>query len=202
MLKTRLTSAVSNWYTDDSGNLVLESLDGRYAMKLCGEGFMIAAGRNDQGNWDWRTFGTGEGFTADLIVAGYLSADRIEAESITANKLASDVGRSLDLSSNTSINMTVSNTVKEAIGYRVEIEADRGTVLSEYVPTLTLSARVWNGSEDVTAKIPASRFIWTRKSNDATADAMWNQSHIAVKSVTVTTMDVYLSATFECAVME
>lgn len=163
---------------------------------------MIAAGRNEQGKWEWRTFGTGEGFTADMIVAGYLSADRIESESITANKLASDVGRSLDLSSNTSISLTVSNTVKEIIGYRVEIEADMGTVLSEYIPNTTLAARVYNGSDEITATIPTHRFIWTRKSADPTADAQWNQLHIAVKSIKITTMDVYLSATFECEVRD
>ena len=46
-------------------------------MKLCGEGFMIAGSRTDTGEWDWRTFGTGEGFTADMLVTGFLSADRI-----------------------------------------------------------------------------------------------------------------------------
>lgn len=59
-------------------------------MKLCGEGFMIANRKNDDGSWDWRAFGTGEGFTADLIVTGFLSADCIQAHSITANHLAAD----------------------------------------------------------------------------------------------------------------
>ena len=115
VLKTRLSSSVSNWYTDDQGNLILESVNGKSAMQLCGEGFMIANAKTDDGKWDWRTFGTGEGFTADLIIAGFLSADRIQAGTITANKLASDVGQSLDLSSNTSIRGTISQTVDEAI---------------------------------------------------------------------------------------
>ncbi len=111
VLRTRLTSSVSNWYTDENGNLVLESLDGRSAMKLCGEGFMIAGGRTDNGAWDWRTFGTGEGFTADMLIAGFLSADRIQAHTITAIKLAADVGESLDLSSNASVKITVRREV-------------------------------------------------------------------------------------------
>lgn len=76
-------------------------------MKLCGEGFMIASARMDDGAWDWRTFGTGEGFTADMLIAGFLSADRIQAGSITANKLAPDIGATLDLSSNQGINLRV-----------------------------------------------------------------------------------------------
>ena len=107
VLKTRLSSSVSNWYTDADGNLILESVNGTSAMKLCGEGFMIASARTDDGAWDWRTFGTGEGFTADMLITGFLSAERIRAGSITANKLASDVGETLDLSSNEGINLTV-----------------------------------------------------------------------------------------------
>lgn len=135
-------------------------------------------------------------------MAGYLSADRIEAESITANKLASDVGRSLDLSSNTSISLNVAQTVKEAIGYRVEITSDNGDVLSEYVNRLELKARVWNGNEDVTDMIQASKFVWTRKSSDPTGDAQWNAVHIGIKQVSLSTLDVMYSAAFACAVME
>ena len=41
-------------------------------------GFMIAAERTqDNRDWNWRTFGTGKGFFADLIVAGTMLADRI-----------------------------------------------------------------------------------------------------------------------------
>lgn len=124
VLRTRLTSSVSNWYTDENGNLILEAANGKSAMKLCGEGFMIAAGKTDNGAWDWRTFGTGEGFSADMLITGFLSAERIEAHSITANKLAADVGQSLDLSSNVSINMKVQESVDEAAaGMREDIES-------------------------------------------------------------------------------
>ena len=114
VLRTRLISSLSNWYTDENGNVILEAANGSSIMKLCGEGFMIANQKNDDGSWDWRTFGTGEGFTADLIVAGFLSADRIQSHSITANHLAADVGQSLDLSSNTSIRLSVEEAVDEA----------------------------------------------------------------------------------------
>ena len=41
-------------------------------------GFMIAEERTqDNRDWNWRTFGTGKGFFADLIVAGTMLADRI-----------------------------------------------------------------------------------------------------------------------------
>lgn len=52
------------------------------AMQLCSQGFRIAAGCNADGSWNWRTFGTGEGFTADLITVGTLMGDLIKAGTI------------------------------------------------------------------------------------------------------------------------
>ena len=50
------------------------------AMCFGSMGFMIAAERTpDDKDWDWRTFGTGKGFFADLIVAGILNANLIRA---------------------------------------------------------------------------------------------------------------------------
>lgn len=113
--KTQLLSSVSNWHTDDSGNIVFEASDGSGAMMLCGAGFMIASGKDDQGQWDWRCFGTGRGFTAEEIIAGFISADRIEAGSIQASKLASDVGSSLDLSSNVALNAYINNSIDQKV---------------------------------------------------------------------------------------
>lgn len=74
VLKNKLSSSLSNWYTDDDGALIFESATGTSAMMLCGDGFMIANGKAESGEWNWRTFGTGEGFLADRITAGILSA--------------------------------------------------------------------------------------------------------------------------------
>lgn len=200
VLKTRLSSSTSNWYTDANGNIVMESLDGKSAMQLCGSGFMIASSKTSTGQWDWRTFGTGEGFTADMIVAGFLSADRIESHSITVNKLASDVGASLDLSSNVGINQRVSKVYSDMdtlVGYRMEIISS-SDILSSDIQQTTLSARVWHGSSNVTDTIAESRFNWKRVSSDSTADALWNNTHQGMKSITLTVQDVAYSATYSC----
>lgn len=55
VMKNKLSSTISNWYTDDNGNIIFESVNGTGAMMLCGEGFMIASGKDGNGNWDWRT---------------------------------------------------------------------------------------------------------------------------------------------------
>lgn len=49
---------------------------------------MIANKKLADGSWDWSTFGTGDGFTADLVNAGHIRGTLIEAGSITSNQLA------------------------------------------------------------------------------------------------------------------
>ena len=118
LLKNKLISSTSNWYTDDNGNIVFLSVNGRSAMMLSGEGFMIANGKTADGEWNWRTFGTGNGFVADEITSGFLSADRIRAGSIASGKLDSKTqgllswveGSEIRLSEN-SIKSTVTDTV-------------------------------------------------------------------------------------------
>lgn len=134
--------------------------------------------------------------TTYLIVAGFLSADRIQAHSITANHLASDVGQSLDLSSNKTIILTVESVVEKAVGYQVEVVSERGVVLSEHVPATTLRVRVWKGSAEVTESIDVGRLIWTRQSSDETADRVWNAAHVGIKSISLTTADVLYSANY------
>ena len=70
----RILSTTSNYHTDEKGNLVFVSQDGLSAMMLTGEGFMIANGRKTDGDWDWRSFGSGRGFSADEITAGTMRA--------------------------------------------------------------------------------------------------------------------------------
>lgn len=55
VLKNQLLSTVSNWRTDEQGNILFESADGGSAMMLCGAGFMIANSKDEDGSWNWRT---------------------------------------------------------------------------------------------------------------------------------------------------
>ena len=147
VLKNQLISTVSNWHTDEQGNVIFESLDRGSAMMLCGAGFMIANSKDDQGEWIWRTFGTGEGFTADEIVAGFISAERIEAGSILVDKLGPNVGSQLVISSNPSIIAAAENIASAfsasrayAVGEKV---AYKGNV---YRFTTAHPAGAWNAS--------------------------------------------------------
>ncbi|HZJ82878.1 MAG TPA: phage tail spike protein, partial [Clostridia bacterium] len=78
ILKNQLLSTQSGWYTDDNGNIVFEKSDGMSAMMLTGSGFMIANTKDGNGDWVWRTFGTGDGFVADEIIAGILKGGKVK----------------------------------------------------------------------------------------------------------------------------
>ena len=139
-------------------------------MLLSGEGLMIAYGKDENGNWNWRTCSTGEGIVADTITTGYLSTDRLRAQSITANKLASDVGASLDLSSNKSITMIVEETIPKAIaemtdlfGVTLTLEADNGIYLDNILTRTTITPTVTRNGVDVTKGLNPEYFTWTRK---------------------------------------
>ena len=98
--KLFILGGTSNWYTDAKGNIIFEDADGQSAMMLSGRGFMVASTKDAFGDWEWRTIGTGYGFSADAIYTGYLSAARIEAGSITADKLSATAGCELEIGSN------------------------------------------------------------------------------------------------------
>lgn len=155
-------------------------------------------------------FGTGEGFTADLITAGQMSAERIQAHTITARELRSDAGQSLDLSSNKSILLTVQNAQQEIMDNIDSLVADRLSILiestspflSNSVASITLRARVWSGSDEVTDTINAERFNWYREGGSSDSDAAWNAAHKGMKQVTVARGDVLRQAVFRCELTE
>ena len=57
--------------------------EGGWAINIGSLGFRIASKRRADGSWDWTTFGTGEGFTANSIVSGSLDAKLIRAGILT-----------------------------------------------------------------------------------------------------------------------
>ena len=103
--KTLFKGGASSWFTNEDGEIIFESSDGLSAMKLTGYGFCVANTKDEYGEWNWRTFGTGNGFSADELVTGFLSANVIEAGSITTDKVSSNFGEELDIASNRSIIM-------------------------------------------------------------------------------------------------
>ena len=156
--KVYLLGGTSNWYTDDKGNIIFEASDGNSAMMLTGRGLCIANTKDIYGDWDWRTAVSGLGINADAIYTGYLSAERIEAGSITTDKLSASVGQELEISSNKALLLysTVDGvrpaggvrtpTVREGDSY-IEIAAKNGNNPA-YINIMTGGVmNVYSGSE-------------------------------------------------------
>ena len=137
-----------------------------------------------------------------------VESDSNESELVLTDNMIQAIGdkfsiiaNDIDLSANNSISLNVENIVKEQIGYRLEI-VSTSDILSSAISQTTLSARVYQGKDDVTDNVSASMFRWKRISSDSTSDAVWNNAHIGMKSITITTLDVFYSATYQCELEE
>lgn len=149
LLTTRLyasgsfTQAVVN---DKTGllfeNVNSESVD--YGAMYIGPGIFAISDEQDQnGTWIWRTFGTGQGFVGNELIA----------HSITANKLASDVGQSLDLSSNESITSLVESigTLEDSVNDPQTGLTALGSSLSDVKDQLDGKIETFNQTDDPAA---------------------------------------------------
>ena len=130
LLTTRLYASgsyVNAVVNDETGilfeNTNIESVD--YGAMFIGPGlFAIANAKDETGQWTWRTFGTAGGFYGNELVAS----------SVTANKLDSDVGQALDISSNIAITAMVGDRV-----YRAADETALLAHLAAQTPTVSMS---------------------------------------------------------------
>lgn len=69
----------------DTGQPKNPTADGdKWAINISSKGFRIASKVNSDGTWDWTTFGTGEGFTADAIVGGTIDASVVKIKNLLA----------------------------------------------------------------------------------------------------------------------
>ncbi len=180
-------------YIDDNEILVLDKLpkeeaDQVWRFGLGGLGF---SSNGYEGPFDYA-----------LTQDGHFNIDFIQANSITVNKLAADVGSSLDLSSNKSIKLIVEDINKKIENidtslYHADISAT-GTSITRDSSSITLTAKLLNGSTEVETTV--SSFSWKRVSSNTASDTTWNNAHKAKKEVTITSSDLEASANFYCEV--
>ena len=73
-MATRILSSGTNFYTDEQdGSLVFENSDNSAAVKITGEGILLADQKVGE-EWDWGTAITGSGMVADMITSGTIQA--------------------------------------------------------------------------------------------------------------------------------
>ena len=178
--------------------------------------------------WRWNVGGLGfshngyigpyeTAITADgQIVADFITSGSLVANIIKAGVIQSQDGSSWwDLESGemvlhayaTSKEVTeVSDritTIEEQKMLRLVITSSNGNIFKNGNVKTLLSAVVYSWDKDITDTLDANQFIWTRVSEDAEADKVWNEQHFGgAKSVVITGADVKVRATFYCDLID
>lgn len=79
LLQNQLQATTTKFYTDANGAFIWEAIDGSGAMKIVGGVFALANAKIiDTQEWDWQTFGDGNGFTASMLNAGQIRTSLIQ----------------------------------------------------------------------------------------------------------------------------
>lgn len=90
------------------------------AVQIKGAGIRIANSKTSDGDWNWRTFGTGDGFSADEINAGTLNAGLIKA-GILQDKAGKNYINMVTGDSRLSSSTTVVGTSSDGTAYQTTL---------------------------------------------------------------------------------
>lgn len=104
---TKILNTTATVVFDENGIFIHdqpEEKDSNWAMRIGAAGFMIAKEKIihediESFEWNWTTFGTGEGFTADCIIAGELNALTLNACNLLATNITSGSIKGVNMSS-------------------------------------------------------------------------------------------------------
>ena len=178
--------------------------------------------------WRWNVGGLGfssNGYNGPYETAitsdGQIVADFITSGSLVANIIKAGVLSSVDGSSYWNLETgevvlrayATTETVEETISRIDEIEEQKmlrlvitstnGNIFKNGNIQTTLEATVYSWDENITDTLDDNQFIWTRVTDDAAADAEWNQQHFGgSKSIEITKDDVKVRATFFCDLID
>lgn len=226
LLQTAIGNATSLITGQSGGYVVLHGDENGQPYELL---ILDAPNLSDAVNvWRWNVGGLGfshNGYNGPYETAitadGQIVADFITSGSLVANIIKAGVIQSQDGSSYwdletgevvlrayaTSKEVTeVSNRVteiEEQKMLRLVITSSNGNIFKNGNIATTLSAQVYSWDENITDSLDPNQFVWTRVSEDADADKLWNAAHYGgAKQITVTTADVKVRATFFCDLID
>ena len=178
--------------------------------------------------WRWNVGGLGFShngyngpFETAITADGQIVADFITSGSLVANIIKAGVIQSQDGSSYwdletgevvlrayaTSKEVTeVSDRVteiEEQKMYRLVITSSNGNIFKNGNIATTLSAQVYSWDENITDSLDPNQFVWTRVSDNADSDRLWNAAHYGgTKQIVITADDVKVRATFFCDLID
>jgi len=178
--------------------------------------------------WRWNVGGLGfskNGYNGPYETAitadGQIVADFITSGSLVANIIKAGVLQSQDGSSYWDLETgevvlrayatteTVEKvedriaTIEEQKMYRLVISSSNGNIFKNNNISTTLYATVYSWDENITDTLDPNQFIWTRVSDDAEADKLWNDAHFGgSKSIEIDSDDVKVRATFFCDLID
>ena len=178
--------------------------------------------------WRWNVGGLGfskngyngpyeTAITADgQIVADFITSGSLVANIIKAGVLQSQDGSSYwDLETGEVVLRAYATTetvekvedriteIEEQKMYRLVISSSNGNIFKNNNIKTTLYATVFSWDENITDTLDDNQFIWTRVSEDAEADKLWNNAHFGgAKSIEITSDDVKVRATFFCDLID
>jgi len=96
------------------------------------------------------------------------------------------------------IQQQIDNSVKN-LPYKVEVTSSNGVIFVNSNVNSKISAKITKGTEDITSTVAVTDFVWTRVSNNSTADVAWNTAHAkSGHSFNINAADVNDRATFFC----
>jgi len=178
--------------------------------------------------WRWNVGGLGfssngyngpydTAITADgQIVADFITSGTLVANIIKAGVLQSQDGSSYwDLETGEVVLRAYAttesvekmeervSTIEDQKMYRLVISSSHGNIFKNGIINTTLYATVFSWDENITDTLDPNQFIWTRVSDDAAADTVWNADHAGgTKSIVITSDDVTARATFFCDLID
>lgn len=163
-------------------------------------------------NGPYETAITADGaIVADFITSGTLVASIIKAGTLSSQDGSSywnlETGEVVLKAYATTSSVEETNTrideINEQKMYRLVISSSNGNIFKNNNINTTLTAIVYSWDENITDTLDPNQFIWTRVSDDAEADKLWNADHYGgTKQITVTSDDVKVRATFFCDLID
>lgn len=136
-------SAAFHWETPQ-GTLYMNAAtytEATEAMLIGGGIFALANQKDGQGGWDWRTFGTGEGFTLEEMTAGKIRAEQVQIGQASTFATGYDPSTKVTETEAEAVAATVvstynTNTVQPAINsLQSQIDGQIMTWFYDYIPT-------------------------------------------------------------------